>query len=273
MARKRNRGSDIQASGSGLSQKKKSAFMDDENKDVLQGGKSEKPVEKPENSGKMKKMKKVKKVKKVRKTKKTLKNIQATEMNDWDSIVSIEDLKNANVRAVTSKLHSVKSNRGDIKLIHVVTGREVIARIQGPEKMSLTQLGHYLCLGNSTKINQNRQKLRKLMDLVPKSKTTIPAVTSGWSLLTEGDVEYQIQSMMQLTEFLVDKVKIKDEVLESLAGTPAQKAGHIEKTKEIIGQLIKSMNRTELNNAMHGKVFEAFGTILETMLPDGTFSS
>ncbi|XP_071150301.1 uncharacterized protein [Mytilus edulis] len=177
-----------------------------EDEDVLQGGKSEKPVEKPENSGKMKKMKKVKK---VRKTKKTLKNIQATEMNDWDTIVSIEDLKNANVRAVTSKLHSVKSNRGDIKLIHVVTGREVIARIQGPEKMSLTQLWDYLCLGNSTKINQNRQKLRKLMDLLPKSKTTIPAVTSGWSLLTEGDVEYQIQSMMQLTEFLVDKEKIK----------------------------------------------------------------
>ena len=93
----------------------------------------------------------------------------------------------SDIRAVTSKLHSVKSNKAEQKLIHIIKGEEMISRMQGPEKMTLTQLGDYLCLGNSTKVPQNRNKLRKLMSLVPKPQTTSKPVTSGWSLLTEGN--------------------------------------------------------------------------------------
>lgn len=71
-------------------------------------------------------------------------------------------------------------------MCHVVGGEEMVTRIQGPDKMSLTQLGDYLCMGNSSKGQHTRKKLKRLMSLVPKSCDVKPPVNSAWSLLTEG---------------------------------------------------------------------------------------
>lgn len=37
--------------------------------------------------------------------------------------------------------------------------------------------------------------------------------------------------------------------------------------REIIGHVIGELNKTNVNKAMHGKVFEAFWKTIETMLP------
>ena len=46
-----------------------------------------------------------------------------------------------------------------------------------------------------------------------------------------GDVKFQIESLMDISEFLVDKEEVKRKVFTSLEGTKAQKEGQIQKTK------------------------------------------
>ncbi|XP_052059088.1 uncharacterized protein LOC127699772 [Mytilus californianus] len=150
----------------------------------------------------------------------------------------------------------------------MVDGDEITARVQGPEKMSLHQVGDYLSIGKSNTTHQTRKELARLVNLVPQPTNTEPAVTSAWSMLTNGDVEYQIQSINNITEALVDKEKTKKAVLKKMKGTAAQKKDNIEKTKEIIGHVIQELNKTKVNQAMHGKVFEGFWKTIETMLPD-----
>lgn len=37
--------------------------------------------------------------------------------------------------------------------------------------------------------------------------------------------------------------------------------------REIVGHVIEELNKTKVNQAMHGKVFEGFWKTIETMLP------
>ncbi|XP_078336407.1 uncharacterized protein LOC111132393 [Crassostrea virginica] len=144
----------------------------------------------------------------------------------------------------------------------IVKGQEVVERIQGPEKMSTTQIGDFLCLGKA-----NRSGLRPLLDLVPRPETSSPPVNSAWTLLTNDDVEFQLESMENLSEQLIDNERMKEHILNALPGTYAQKMGDIEKTKEVMRLVIEEVNKTDLNKAMHGKFMERCWDVMESMLP------
>ncbi|CAG2190970.1 unnamed protein product [Mytilus edulis] len=109
----------------------------------------------------------------------------------------------------------MKTNTAEKRMIHMVKGDKITARVQGPDRMSVHQIG---------------------------------------------DVDYQVQSLNTLTEALVDKEATKKAV--------CRKSGHLPAKGEIIGHVIGELNKTNVNKAMHGKVFEAFWKTIETMLPE-----
>ncbi|XP_052079395.1 uncharacterized protein LOC127717680 isoform X1 [Mytilus californianus] len=161
----------------------------------------------------------------------------------------------------------MKTNKTEKRMIYMVKGDEITARVQGPDRMSVHQIGDYLTIGKSNTTQQNQKELSRLVNLIPKPTNIVPPITSAWSMLTNGDVDYQVQSLNTLTEALVDKEATKKAVCKKMKGTSAQKKGDIEKTKEIVGHVIAELNKTNVNKAMHGKVFEAFWKTIQTMLP------
>ncbi|XP_052702851.1 uncharacterized protein LOC128179458 [Crassostrea angulata] len=153
-------------------------------------------------------------------------------------------------------------------MIHLISGDELIERTEAPEKMSLVQLRDYLCIGRSSSGVHNCSGLKQIIDLIPKPWSNDTPVNPAWSLLTKGDVQYQIKSLSELTESLLDKESIKERVLDNMSGSRAQKEADIENVKEILQVIVQEFHKTDLNKAMHGEVFEAFCQILESLIPD-----
>ncbi|CAC5381449.1 unnamed protein product [Mytilus coruscus] len=104
----------------------------------------------------------------------------------------------------------------------------------------------------SGNVRQSKRRKKEQEQLNCKKRSQLYPISFS------GDVDYQVQSLNTLTEALVDKEATKKAVCRKMKGASAQKKGDIEKTKEIIGHVIGELNKTNVNKAMHGKVFEAF---------------
>ncbi|XP_052097372.1 cilia- and flagella-associated protein 251-like [Mytilus californianus] len=160
-----------------------------------------------------------------------------SETTDWNEITSFEEFRIANIRPVRSRLQSMKTNKTEKRMIYMVKGDEITARVQGPDRMSVHQIGDYLTIGKSNTTQQNRKELSRLVNLIPKPTNIVPPITSAWSMLTNGDVDYQVQSLNTLTEALVDKEATKKAVCKKKKGTSAQKRVTLKKLKKLLAML------------------------------------
>ncbi|CAC5382513.1 unnamed protein product [Mytilus coruscus] len=192
-------------------------------------------------------------------------DLEENEITDWGTIQTLADLKKSNIRAVASRLQCTKTNKASRRMIHVITGGEFLERIGNPEYFTNTQLGNYLCLSKS---DNSRKEMTRLVDLVPKSGQPQAApVTSAWSQLTKGDVQYQMNSLAELSESCLDGEKIGQKVLNKMTGGKIQKEAAVENTKQVMKLLMEEIKTTTINTAMHGNVMEAFWDVFERLLP------
>ncbi|XP_071139785.1 uncharacterized protein, partial [Mytilus edulis] len=184
---------------------------------------------------------------------------------DWGTIRTFADLQKSNIRAVASRLQCSKTNRASTRLIHVINGGEFLERIRNPEFFTNTQLGNYLCLSKS---DNSRKELIRLVGLVPKGGQHASApVTSAWSQLTKGDVQYQIKSLAHLSESCLNGEQIGKQVFKKMIGGKIQKEAAVENTRQVMKLVIAEIKTSTINTAMHGNVMEAFWNVFEKLLP------
>ncbi|CAG2217968.1 unnamed protein product [Mytilus edulis] len=104
---------------------------------------------------------------------------------------------------------------------------------QGPDRMSVHQIGDYLT-AREIKYYSTKSKgtFSRLVNLIPKPTNIVPPVTSSlvhvqqtlnckkrsqlWLTSFSGDVDYQVQSLNTLTEALVDKEATKKAVCKKM---------------------------------------------------------